>query len=199
MEVFCYCYSLTNVTIPNSVTSIGQLAFTYCTSLSSVTIPNSVTSIESYAFYSCLNLTSVRFGNSITNIGSWAFNGSPNLEEVYFEGNAPVPDNDTSVFLGASKATAFYLPRTTGWGPLFDGLPTKLWLPRHECFGVQTNRFGFNINWACGKVVVVETCTDIVNPVWQPIATNTLTDGSCYFSDPHWTNYPNRFYRLRSP
>jgi hypothetical protein len=40
-----YCTSLTSVTIPNSVTSIGNYAFDYCTSLTSVTIPNSVTSI----------------------------------------------------------------------------------------------------------------------------------------------------------
>ena len=39
------CSSLTSVTIPNSVTSIGDYAFWYCTSLTSVTIPNSVTSI----------------------------------------------------------------------------------------------------------------------------------------------------------
>ena len=38
-------YSLTSVTIPNSVTSIGDYAFWYCTSLTSVTIPNSVTNI----------------------------------------------------------------------------------------------------------------------------------------------------------
>ena len=44
------CTSLTNVTIPNSVTSIGSYAFVFCTSLTSVTIPNSVTSIGEAAF-----------------------------------------------------------------------------------------------------------------------------------------------------
>ena len=44
------CTSLTSVTIPNSVTSIGDYAFDDCTSLTSVTIPNSVTSIGSGAF-----------------------------------------------------------------------------------------------------------------------------------------------------
>ena len=46
--------SLTSVTIPNSVTSIGGSAFYYCSSLTSVTIPNSVTSIGSYAFEYCI-------------------------------------------------------------------------------------------------------------------------------------------------
>ncbi len=66
-------------------------------------------------------------------------------------------------------------------------------------FGVRSNRFGFNINWASGMVVVVEACTNLANSTWSPVQTNTLTGGSCYFSDPQWTNYRSRFYRLRSP
>ena len=48
-------------------------------------------------------------------------------------------------------------------------------------------------------VIVVEACTDLANPTWSPLATNTLTGGSFYFSDPQWANHPSRFYRLRSP
>jgi hypothetical protein len=62
-----------------------------------------------------------------------------------------------------------------------------------------TNPFSFNINWANGQTVVVEACTNLANPVWQPVQTNTLEIGTASFSDPQWTNYPNRFYRLRSP
>jgi len=66
-------------------------------------------------------------------------------------------------------------------------------------FGVLTNFFGFNINWASGTVVVVEACTNLAQPVWSPVGTNTLTGNWSYFSDPKWTNYPGRFYRLRTP
>ena len=52
-------YGLTEYTIPDSVTSIGNHAFYYCDSLTSVTIPESVTTIGSYAFYHCDSLTSV--------------------------------------------------------------------------------------------------------------------------------------------
>jgi hypothetical protein len=63
--------------------------------------------------------------------------------------------------------------------------------------GVETNQFGFAIAGTGGLVVVVEACTNLANPVWAPLATNTLTTGSAYFSDPQWTNYPGRYYRLR--
>lgn len=58
---------------------------------------------------------------------------------------------------------------------------------------------GFTITWASDKVVVVEAATDPVHPVWFPVGTNTLADGSAYFSDPDWVNHPVRLYRLRSP
>lgn len=57
--------SLTSVTIPNSVTSIGSSAFTSCTNLTSITIPSSVTSIGSDAFSSCNGLTSVYYTGDI--------------------------------------------------------------------------------------------------------------------------------------
>ena len=49
-----------SLTIPNSVTTIGERAFIYCRDLTSVTIPNSVTSIGDAAFYSCNSLTSIK-------------------------------------------------------------------------------------------------------------------------------------------
>ena len=103
-------------------------------------------------------------------------------------------------------ATVYYLPGTSGWDATFDGRPTALWaLPNPvilnfgPSFGVGTSGFGFNISWATDLPVVVEACTNLTNPNWSPLATNILTGGSSYFSDPQWTNQPNRFYRIRSP
>jgi hypothetical protein len=88
-------------------------------------------------------------------------------------------------------------------GLTFAGLPAVLWNPQVQTnratFGVRTNRFGFNIAGSSNLVIVVEACTNPANPLWCPVSTNTLTGGSSYFSDPQWTNYPCRFYRLRSP
>ena len=69
------CDGLTSVTILNSVTSIGYSAFSGCSSLTSVTIPNSVTSIEKYAFHWCMRLKSVNIPNSVTSIESSVFSG----------------------------------------------------------------------------------------------------------------------------
>ena len=52
---------VTELTIPEGVTSIGDAAFYYCSSLTSVTIGNSVTSIGDYAFYYCRSLTEIIF------------------------------------------------------------------------------------------------------------------------------------------
>ena len=76
------CSSLTSITIPNSVTSIGEYAFYKCTGLTSVTIPNSVTSIGDHAFANCSGLTSVTIPNSVTSIGNSAFYGCSGLTSV---------------------------------------------------------------------------------------------------------------------
>ncbi len=64
------CSSLTSITIPNSVTSIGSGAFSGCSSLTSITIPNSVTSIGWAAFYDCSKLAVIRVPKA--KVASWS-------------------------------------------------------------------------------------------------------------------------------
>ena len=96
--------NLTNLTIGNSVTSIGPLAFDYCISLASVTIGTNVIGIGDAAFANCTNLTS-----------------------VYFQGNAP--SGDATVFAYDNNVTVYYSPGTAGWGSVFGGRPTVLSMP----------------------------------------------------------------------
>lgn len=81
--------ALTNITIPNNITSIGFSAFQECINLTSITIPNSITSIEPQTFYKCTNLTSVEIPNSVTSIGMTAFGYCSNLTSI------TIPDSVT--------------------------------------------------------------------------------------------------------
>ena len=73
---------VTELTIPDSVTTIDRYAFYGCTGLTSVTIPDSVTTIDWYAFSGCTGLTAVTIGDSVTTIGDRAFYGCTALEEI---------------------------------------------------------------------------------------------------------------------
>ena len=84
-SAFSGCSGLTSVTIGNSVTSIGNSAFYNCSGLTSITIPDSVTSVRNYAFENCSSLTSVTIGNSVTLIGDSAFYNCSSLTSVTFE------------------------------------------------------------------------------------------------------------------
>ena len=66
---------VTDLSIPDSVTTIRDYTFSNCSSLTSVTIGDSVTTIGDYAFYNCSSLTSITIPDSVTSIGSSAFYG----------------------------------------------------------------------------------------------------------------------------
>jgi hypothetical protein len=103
---------------------------------------------------------------------------------------------------GTFLKNLYYMPGTTDWASTFGDQPATLWQVQpavDASFGVRTNQFGFNITWGSNLVVVVEASTNLAHGVWSPLSTNTLTAGLSYFSDPQWTNYTRRFYRLRSP
>ena len=67
--------AFTSVTIPESVTSIGHSAFQRCKDLTSLTIPDGVTTIGANAFKDCTGLTSITIPGSVTSIEKYAFKG----------------------------------------------------------------------------------------------------------------------------
>ena len=71
-KAFYLCKSLTDITIPDSVTSIGNEAFFRCGSLANIAIPDSVSNIGDNAFASSA-LTSITIHDSVTSIGVGAF------------------------------------------------------------------------------------------------------------------------------
>eukprot|EP00729_Bicosta_minor_P017688 gene17688-biopygen9423 len=73
---------VTRVTIPSSVTRIGDNAFRGCSSLASLQIPSSVTSIGYCAFQGCSALASLAIPSSVTRIGDCAFEGCSSLASL---------------------------------------------------------------------------------------------------------------------
>jgi len=120
---FAECNALTSITIPDSVTSIGEYAFYYCRGLTSVNFatPSKVTRIEDFAFFYCTGLTSVTIPNSVTSIGDYAFDGCTGLTSI------TIPNSVTSIgdvaFGGCTGLTSVTIPNSvTSIGDYaFDG------------------------------------------------------------------------------
>ena len=77
---------VTDLTIPDSVSSIKDHAFIGCASLENVSIPGTA-NIGTYAFADCSNLTSITIPDSVTSIRWGAFDGCSNLTSIYYTGD----------------------------------------------------------------------------------------------------------------
>ena len=107
---FYMCTSLTNITIPNSVTSIGQEVFSDCRRLTNITIPNSVTSIGSNAFEYCRSLTNIVIPSSVTSIGDHAFYDCESLTSINVDSNNEKYMSDNGVLYTKDKKTLIKYP-----------------------------------------------------------------------------------------
>jgi len=81
-HAFNYCENLKSVHIPETVKSIGKSAFSNCDSLTDILIPGSVVSIGESAFYDCDSLAKVNIESGLKTIGSGAFMNCKSLSEI---------------------------------------------------------------------------------------------------------------------
>ena len=63
---------------------------------------------------------------------------------------------------------------------------------------MRNNQFGFNITGTTNIPIVVEASTGLASPVWTPLQSLTLTNGSYYFSEPFQPGSSQRYYRISS-
>ena len=99
--------ALTSVTIPDSVTTIGDYAFQGCSGLTSIIIPNSVTKIDYAAFNQCSSLTSVTISDSVTNMGPMAFSSCPVEQLSILEGTKEIT---SKMIVGANTLQEIVIP-----------------------------------------------------------------------------------------
>lgn len=116
-HAFSECDNLTSITIPDTIASIGNAAFQYCSQLTSITIPDSVTSLGDQTFAFCSSLTSITIPDSVTSIGVFTFIYCSTLTSI------TIPNSVTSIgetFVGCSSLTSItVLPETPP--SLFNG------------------------------------------------------------------------------
>ena len=81
-DAFCNAWSLTSVSLPDSLTLIGGYAFNGCTALTEIALPSGVTEIQWYAFYGCTALTEITLPSGVTKIWENTFGGCTALTEL---------------------------------------------------------------------------------------------------------------------
>lgn len=102
--------TIKSITIPNTVTSIGNRAFSSCKALESIVIPDSVTELGKAAFENCNSLKSVTIGNSVTSLRYNTFAYCESLESVF------IPSTITLIDLGVFDSCIALTDVTIGDG-----------------------------------------------------------------------------------
>jgi hypothetical protein len=126
-----------SLTIPNSVTSIGNYAFKECSGFTgSLTIPNSVTTIGDEAFRDCSGFTgSLTIPNSVTTIGDYAFENCDGLTNIFFYRDTRPTKTSHYAFNGISSTAKVYAPVI--WES-FDNFPSAKLVKMATYVGQQT-------------------------------------------------------------
>ena len=128
---FSYCGALGFVAVPESVTVIGEWAFYSC-GLSAFSIPSGVTDIAPYTFYACISLTSISIPDGVTSIGESAFLNCINLTSIDYMGSesqwsaiSKGIDWDTDAGINYGGYTVHY-----GYAPSVENLaiPQEQWV-----------------------------------------------------------------------
>ena len=101
------CQNLESVSIPDTVTSIGEYAFGCCAKLTDITIPDSVTEIGEKAF-AWVAFEELTIPSSVTSIGNSAFDACAYLKKVNFRANiSEIPDK---LFSGCGRLEVVLIP-----------------------------------------------------------------------------------------
>ena len=146
---FMYCFYLTSLTLPNSLTTIEEGAFAYCSGFTGdLVIPNSVVTIEPSAFFTCYAFDGeLVIGNSVTVIGDYAFDDCNGLHGVL-----NIPSNVTSIGTSSFRYCEFSGITVAPENPVFDS--------RDNCNAIITTSTN-ELLTGCASTVIPNTVTSI--------------------------------------
>lgn len=97
-SAFRDCTEMTSITLPNTITEIGENAFFGCLALTSIEIPEGVFEIGDHAFENCKSLSSISFPSSLLRIGDFCFFGASLLKDVHFSAEGSLAHIGASAF-----------------------------------------------------------------------------------------------------
>ena len=148
-SAFLYCFYLTSLTLPNSVTTIEEGAFAYCSGFTGdLVIPNSVVTIEPSAFFTCYAFDGdLVIGNSVTVIGDYAFDDCNGMHGVL-----NIPSNVTSIGTSSFRYCEFSGMTVDPANPVFDS--------RDNCNAIITTSTN-ELLTGCVNTVIPNTVTAI--------------------------------------
>ena len=122
-ELVFVCHTVRKMSIPSSVTMIGNSAFSKCTNLTSIELPSGVTEIGYANFSGCTNLSSITLPSNLKYIGTDAFEGCKGLTSIYAFMEKPCKIQETA-FESETKINAtLYVPK----GSLLDYWDDNQW------------------------------------------------------------------------
>lgn len=114
-SVFAGNTTITDVTIPDSVTMIGGRAFYQCTALKRIKIGNNVTDIMDNAFWECSALTDVILGENLVSIQDYAFYKCISLEQITIPASVRFVGQHAFDMNKKGKFTMMVFQNTQGW------------------------------------------------------------------------------------
>lgn len=127
---FQNCKTVTSVTLPSTISKIGQYCFADCEQMKSVNIPSAVKTISQYTFSNCSQLVNVNIPSSVTSIGYACFEGCTSLEAI------TIPSSVTSIegciFKNCTNLESLVIPASVenlGQGSFY------------HCYNIKTVRF----------------------------------------------------------